>query len=316
MVWPTPPCCSATSPIRGPFRTPRGGQLGFLDSFVNLPGGTVTVGPGSSLSNTSLEPTSGYLQTGGVTTIDGELFVNRITLQGGVLSGSGTVPTILLTNGGTLGPGDAGSGSLTILGNYTQTSRGVLAINLDSPTAYDSLVVGGTTTLGGTLAISRDPGFAPVPGTSLRILTFGRLTAGSHFDHHTGLGLSPYQFLKSTTDTGGLNLTATLSQLAASVLPVSATAGWAGFQGTVATFTDTNPCDTEAMFTVTITWGDGSPPDSSVTVLGANGVFLIQASHVFRWSTIPFGSSLPISVTIQGRTDPSIVAVAPGKAVR
>jgi hypothetical protein len=98
--------------------------------------GTVDISPGSTLSATS--PTSGYLQTAGVTLIDGTLStLSGARLDGGILSGSGVVQGSLLNNavvqpGGTVG-------TLTIDGNYTESSAGSLNVELAGPLTGSSI---------------------------------------------------------------------------------------------------------------------------------------------------------------------------------
>ena len=73
---------------------------------------------------------------------------------------------------------------------------------------------------------------------------------------------------QSTTITGAA--TVADAALTASGTPVSATEGNA-VTATVATFTDANPLATTADFTATITWGDGTTSDGTITE--KNGVF-------------------------------------------
>lgn len=79
-----------------------------------------------------------------------------MTVAGGTLTGFGTIGGDLLNNAGTVRPGGS-IGTLTVNGNYTQSSNGALAIEV-SPTAASQLKVGGAATLGGRLALLYDPG--------------------------------------------------------------------------------------------------------------------------------------------------------------
>ena len=66
---------------------------------------------------------------------------------------------------------------MTITGNYTQTSAGVLEIDLGglAPGTFDRLVVNGDATLAG--AIGGDHGgFAPVPGSTFGVVTYASKT--------------------------------------------------------------------------------------------------------------------------------------------
>ena len=96
--------------------------------------GTVLIGRGDTLnvSQYGSLPVP-YTQSAGTTTVDGTLQVvedagtGPINLNGGVLDGSGTLHGNV-TNAGAVNPGDDGTGTLTIDGNYTQTAAGTLAI--------------------------------------------------------------------------------------------------------------------------------------------------------------------------------------------
>jgi hypothetical protein len=108
--------------------------------------GTLSIGNSSTVTITgSLTQTAGTLTLAsgsGLTTTTG------INLQGGTLSGMGTITGDLLNTGGNVIVGDSGTtvGILTITGNYTQGSGGTLSIKLGGATAgsaYDQLVVGG-----------------------------------------------------------------------------------------------------------------------------------------------------------------------------
>ncbi|MBS0448361.1 MAG: hypothetical protein JSR59_20740 [Proteobacteria bacterium] len=71
----------------------------------------------------------------------------------GVLQGTGTFATNALTNSGHVAPGES-TGTLTIAGNFTQTSKGSLDVQLTDATHFDTLNVTGTASLAGTLKLS------------------------------------------------------------------------------------------------------------------------------------------------------------------
>lgn len=81
---------------------------------------------------------------------------------------------LLFTNKGALHPGNRSkTGTLSIGGDWTQVMPGALNIELGGVAAgqFDQLAISRTATLGGTLAVSLRPGFVPVAGTRLTILT-------------------------------------------------------------------------------------------------------------------------------------------------
>jgi autotransporter-associated beta strand protein len=154
---------------------------------------------------------SGTLVFSGVNTYTGVTNVNAGTLivggslangpattdvtvaSGAILAGIGTIGGTV-SNSGTVQPGDLGvAGELTISGNYTQTSGGILAVDLGGTIAgelYDVLSVGGTATLAGTLDIANVSGFTPANGNTFRVVQ----SAGN-----------PGTFTTLTGDTAGLS---------------------------------------------------------------------------------------------------------------
>jgi hypothetical protein len=154
--------------------------------FTNT--GDVTVGAGSTarvLSGT-------YLQTAGETSLaGGTLWADTVSLQGGVLSGFGTVRgtvSVSLINAALLDLG-APTGTLQVNGTYQQTAAGVLNVGLGGTAAgqFDRLQITGAATLGGTLNVALVGAFLPAVGNTFEILTFASRT--SDFATVTGLSL-------------------------------------------------------------------------------------------------------------------------------
>ncbi len=67
---------------------------------------------------------------------------------------------------------------MTITGNYTQTSAGVLEIDLGglAPGTFDRLVVNGDATLAGAISVRLHGGFAPVPGSTFGVVSYASKT--------------------------------------------------------------------------------------------------------------------------------------------
>jgi hypothetical protein len=115
--------------------------------------GEVVIGDGSTLTSTGnytqstgstelTDATSSLVATGGA-----------VTINGGSLSGVGTVSPAL-TNGATVAPGNS-PGVLKVSGPFTQTNAGTLAVEVDGDTVgseFDQLDVTGAASLDGTLA--------------------------------------------------------------------------------------------------------------------------------------------------------------------
>jgi hypothetical protein len=157
-------------------------------TFSNA-GGAVTVGTGATLA-----VAGDYTQSSGTTALNGAtLTATNVRIQGGTLSGLGTI-TATVTNGGDLYLGGPSTpGTLTINGDYAQTADGTLHIKVGGPTAgedYDQLVVNGNATLDGGLAVDLIDNFAPTTGDMFQILvsqggavggTFSRTSLGGRF---------------------------------------------------------------------------------------------------------------------------------------
>jgi len=117
---------------------------GAFDNF-----GTLTIGAGSAFS-----APSGLTQ-----------FVSSRLQGGGIVHGN-------VQNSGTVAPGDS-PGILTIDGDYSQVSAGVLEIEiggLDRGNQYDALVVTGTAAFGATLRVLLTSSYTPVIGHQFDIL--------------------------------------------------------------------------------------------------------------------------------------------------
>jgi hypothetical protein len=103
---------------------------------------------------------------------------NSLTNNGNLIEGSGQIVANLF-NYGTVKPGGASAGTLTISGNYTQGINGTLDIELGGTGSgqYSQLTVlangnsGGMATVDGTLAINLINGFSLAAGQEFYILT-------------------------------------------------------------------------------------------------------------------------------------------------
>jgi hypothetical protein len=128
---------------------------------------TGSLGFGNAVSNTGIFIISkgtavvanAFVQTSGGTNLTGGALnsSNTIAINGGFLSGVGTINANVYNNG-EVNPGGTGApGILAINGSYTQSGSGVLNIELGGPIAgsqFDQLNVSGSASLGGTLNIS------------------------------------------------------------------------------------------------------------------------------------------------------------------
>lgn len=125
---------------------------------------------------------TGVLALTGVNTYRGSTTVSAGTLEidgsiagsglvsGGTLRGTGAIAGNLV-NDAAVSPGTSGApGALSIGGNFTQGSAGLLNIRLASPSSYSKLMIAGSAALGGTLNLSYLGGFKAKPGDAFEIL--------------------------------------------------------------------------------------------------------------------------------------------------
>jgi len=99
------------------------------------------------------------------------LTVNGTLTNSGKIQGNGTIHSNV-TSSGTIAPGDS-PGKLSIDGNVTQNSSGLLDIQIDGTTPgvdFDLLVVTGDATLAGTLQIELLDGYIPPSGQTFDFL--------------------------------------------------------------------------------------------------------------------------------------------------
>jgi len=169
-------------------------------AFTNA--GTVEVGAAGS----TFRVLSGDLvQTGGATSIaGGTIRANTVDIQGGSLSGFGTIVGNVKNAGAvTLGNAADPTGTLTVQGAYQQTASGLLNVDLGGTAVanYDRLALttaAGVATLAGTLNVARVGGFTPALGNTFDVLTFASRTGS--FDTITGLDLEAGVKLQAAFD--------------------------------------------------------------------------------------------------------------------
>lgn len=115
--------------------------------------------------------------TGDTTVSSGELEVtgsidrSTVRIQGGVLSGDGSVGGLIADAGATLAPGGQAIGILTVNGAFTQAAGSTYTAQLGAGTS-DLVVVNGKASIddGAILAIERLPGTLFLPGTRYEVL--------------------------------------------------------------------------------------------------------------------------------------------------
>jgi uncharacterized repeat protein (TIGR01451 family) len=163
------------------------GQLRFPGADVATNAATVVLnGVASSVvdrNNTALDGFRAFTrnaEAGDFKIVNGRnLFASptgvRVLENDGRFGGTGTVFANFTNDSGTVAPG-ASPGILTVNGTYTQNAAGTLEIEVANTAeaagiGYDRLAVTGNATLGGTIAGVGLPGFAPVTGNGVDVVT-------------------------------------------------------------------------------------------------------------------------------------------------
>ena len=149
----------------------------------NMPGGTTVLARGTASFPAGIIVNGGQLRLDGGN-IGGPSGGNVYMLGGGgALCGTGTVSGYVTHNGGTLAPGHS-PGGLSIGGNYTQGTNGILQIELGGKipgTEYDQLMVASNSSVRGTLTVELYGGYNPAAGRRFDVILSGSLTATNFF---------------------------------------------------------------------------------------------------------------------------------------
>jgi filamentous hemagglutinin family protein len=142
------------------------GALTFTQLFTNQ--GTFSANAGTTTF------VAGLTQGAGTTLLNGGDIVGDVTLDGGVLGGSGVITGNVTLNAGSLAPGFS-PGTIDIVGDLFLGAASSTDIELWGTTAglYDLVTVTGNATLGGTLNVTTGNGYLPVVGDSITFLTYG-----------------------------------------------------------------------------------------------------------------------------------------------
>jgi len=223
----------ANNTATGSFTISGGRNFNTAGDFNNA--GSVTIGTGSTMQ---IGPTgtNNYIQSGGVTTVNGLLDPTAVELNGGVLAGTGSITAAnVLAAGGSIAPGTAaGTGELTINGNLND-SGSTLIIRLGGVGAgeFDVLDVNGNVNLGAgsSLDVYLYDGFTPTNGETFTFLDFtGSLTSQNpdFFGSVFGLTTAGGTFEISEDVDPGLTLTFTANtpEPGAIVMLLGGAAAW------------------------------------------------------------------------------------------
>jgi hypothetical protein len=160
--------------------------------------GIVTLG-----SSATVQVSGGYTQTDGLTNLRGGILTvgTQVDILRGTLEGPGTINGNLM-NAARVEVGALGTaGTLTVVGNYTQTSAGDLTVQVGGTQAgsgFDQLNVTGQATLAGTLTVNLIHGFVPKTGATFPVLTFA--SESGSFATVNGTGSADFTVRVEPTD--------------------------------------------------------------------------------------------------------------------
>jgi autotransporter-associated beta strand protein len=162
----------------------------FLSSYQ-----LTVVGPGSLLFNGQISGSGGLnlmpatltLSANntytGPTTVNGNLIVNgsqpssAVTVQTGILAGTGSVGAVVIQSGGIVEPGPLNGGVGTLTASSADFSQGgELLIRIPSLASFDQLNVSGAFTLGGTSTLVIDVQDLTTKGKATGIISFGSVS--------------------------------------------------------------------------------------------------------------------------------------------
>jgi fibronectin-binding autotransporter adhesin len=150
---------------------------GRINLVVGDNGGTIRADAGRSVTlgvNTDVSGTGTLTKAG-----PGALLVNGtasrpINVTAGSLGGVGTLTGAVTVTGATLAPGNGGVGTLTVNAPVSLDAASTLAVEIESASSFDKLVVGGAAlTAAGKVVPTLVNGFVPAAADSFEIATAG-----------------------------------------------------------------------------------------------------------------------------------------------
>jgi autotransporter-associated beta strand protein len=143
-----------------------------FSGVISGTGGIEQIGTGTTVLTGANTYTGQTTVNSGSLIVDGSIASTEVVVNpGGLLGGTGLIGGNLV-NSGIVSPGNP-TGTLTISGNYTQTSNGTLRIQIagTAPGQFGLLAVGGHASLAGTLQLVALNGFKVQVGQTITFLT-------------------------------------------------------------------------------------------------------------------------------------------------
>jgi len=212
----------------GQSTTVSGRITGAGGSLVKTGNGTLTL----SGNNTYTGTTTIY---DGKLVVDGSLASSLVSVNGGVLGGSGQVGDVAVNAGGTIAPGNS-IGTLTVNGNLTFASGSYYQVEVNAAGQGDRINVSGLATInGGTVQVLAENGNYS-ESTSYSILTASGGVSGT-FSYVT----SNLAFLTPSLSYGGQDVTLTMSRNGFTFASIAQSANQAGIARAAEALGGSNP---------------------------------------------------------------------------
>jgi len=135
---------------------------------------------GTVVAGTATLQIPAFTQTAGNTILNGgSIQTFNLLIQGGSVTGTGTVQGNVTNAGGSVAPGSSiTAGAISIVGIYSQSRTGAYNVKIGGTAAgqFDTLTMSGAATLGGPLNVSLINSFSPALGNTFTILTAASVT--------------------------------------------------------------------------------------------------------------------------------------------
>ncbi len=171
------------------------GRATLTGDEVKTPGDFHKLGEGILVTDVNLNVDGeGTIEAGGLI-VNGELATGSglVVYQNALLGGSGVIDGNVV-NHGILSPGNS-PGTLTVIGNHTQTSSSVFLMEIAGKNDFDRLLVSGTATLAGSLAVTPYDGYKLEYGQKFTVVNAGKIV-GEFDDVDLSSGLRGRVLLK------------------------------------------------------------------------------------------------------------------------
>ncbi len=159
-----------------------------ISGAVSGGGGVAKQGTGTLRMSGVNTYTGDTTVSAGTQVIDGSLAGAVLVKSNAVLSGSGSMGSLTISNGAVVAPGSGSPGRLTVQGDFKCSGNYACQVNGSmAGTNYDQIRVTGNVTLGGALTVTPAAGFTPNPATDRFwiVVSDGTAPVSGRFSNYT-----------------------------------------------------------------------------------------------------------------------------------